>query len=168
MKKILGVSPVELVIFLVFAAVYVGFQLWWTIMVALNPGGVIPFLAAMNPVAANNRTLLLAVVVCSLVYTVVVTVAVKGSGEGNEKPKPVAVFLIRLGLALSFLPTIGQLVALFVPAAGWKLPAQGIPILYVYTLAAAVGIALAGIGSNMIWVGDKREQFLATTATKKK
>lgn len=167
MKKILGVSPVELVLFVVFAAIYVGFQLWWTIMVALNPGGVFPFLAAMNPVAANNRTLLLAVVVCSLVYTVIATVAVKGGGTGDEKPKPIAVFLIRLGLALSFLPTIGQIVALFVPAAGWKLPAQGIPILYVYTLAGAAGIALAGIGSNMIWVGEKREQFLAATSKKK-
>lgn len=175
----IGVKPVEAIIFIVFALVYVAFQLWWTlptvntgevhpltgapevVAIAKNPAVILPFLEGQNIQTSNNNVLLVVVVVASLVYTVVATVVVKATES------PVATFLMRLGMALSLYSMAGQIAAIVMPGTNWALPTEGIPVMHTATLAVAVGITLAGIGANMVWVGEKREQFLAQSAKKR-
>jgi hypothetical protein len=75
-----------------------------------------------------------------------------------------ALFLVRLGLALSSFIAIVQLLALFTPS--WRSPTQGIPVLYTLTLNAMVGLFLGGAGGNMLW-RERREAALATGRKKR-
>jgi len=156
-----GIKPVDMILFIVFGAAYVGFQLWWAIAVALNPGGVFSFLASTTTTNANNMAILLAILVCALVYAFLGTVLNKG--ESGFLPS----LLIRAGIALSIYTTIGQIAAVVIPNAHWTLPTQGIPVLRTVTIGVALGIFLAGIGGNMVWVGEKRDKFLQETSKKR-
>ncbi len=160
MKTILGVKMPEAIAFVGIAALYIAFQMFWSLMVANNPGAVLGFLASMNPQVANNYVLLL---VCTLAS---VGFAVVGSVLGKGEEKPVAQALIRFGLAYSVYSCAAQIAV--VSLANWTLPTEGIPVMHTATLAVFIGIVVAGIGSNLIWSGEKRAAFLAETATKKR
>lgn len=161
-KEIFGVKQEDLILFGAFGGGYVLLQLFWTLVVARDPGGVLPFLANANPVAVNNNTLLFFVVACSVGY------AVLGWMRNRDTEKPVIDFLIRSGLALQIYSCAGQIAAVFVPGANWASPGQGIPVMRTLTIVVPVGMLLAGIAANMIWVGEKREEFLAATSKKKR
>jgi hypothetical protein len=161
-KEILGVKVLELVLFTALGVVYVGFQLWWTIMVAANPGAAFPFLAGQAPQSVNNNVLLLFLTLFSLAFAGAAMVVIKN----KKDQRPVPMFLMRIGLALSIYSSAGQIIAVFIPAAKWTLPAEGIPVMHALTICVTVGIILAGIGGNMAWGHGRREEFLA--ATKKK
>lgn len=162
-EEMFGVKQVEVAIFILFAVVYTGLQLWWAIAVARNPGGFLPSLADQSPTAINNNAMLLFVVATSLLYGVIgILLGLKDS------PRPIAGFLMRTGVALMVFSTVGQIASVFVPAAKWTLPAEGIPVMHALTIAVSVGIFLAGVGGNMAWGGGRREEFLAATGGKKK
>lgn len=164
MNKIFGVKPVEAVIFIVFGAVYTGLQLWWGIAVSQNPGGLIPAVADQNPAGVNNMAMLLFALVTSLIYAVL-GAAIGGKIEGVST---LAAFLMRSGVALMLYTCVGQIAAVFVPAAFWTYPTEGIPVMHTLTVCVSLGIFLAGIGGNMVWVGERREAFLAEAGGKKK
>lgn len=164
MNKIFGVKPVEAVIFIVFGAAYTGLQLWWAIAVSQNPGGLIPAVADQNPTGINNMAMLLFALATSLVYAILGT-AVGGKIEGASA---LAAFLMRIGVALMIYTCVGQIASVFVPAAFWTYPTEGIPVMRALTIAVSLGIFLAGIGGNMVWVGERREAFLAQAGGKKK
>jgi len=162
-KEMFGVKPIEAILFVLLAGVYTGLQLWWAIAAAQNPGGILPSLADQNPTTINNAAIVLFTLVTSLLYAVIgILMGMKDS------PRPIAGFLMRAGVALMVFSSVGQIASVFVPAARWTLPTEGIPVMHNLTIAVSVGIFLAGIGGNMAWGQGKREEFLAATGGKKK
>ncbi len=163
MKELFGIKPVEMVLFLLLGAGHVGGQVWWTIVATRNPASIIPAVAGQNPVTVNNMVLLLLILATSLLYGII------GQVIGmKDSPRPIAGFLMRTGVAMMVYSSVGQIVAIFIPAAHWTLPAEGIPVMRTLTIAVSLGIFLAGIGGNMAWGKGRREEFLAATGGKKK
>jgi hypothetical protein len=163
-KKIFGVKPFEAVLFIVFAVVYTGLQLWWSIAVSRNPSAFLPSVAGQNPTGINNMAILLFVLATSLLYAVIGSVI----GGKTEGVSPLASFLMRIGVALMIFSSVGQVASVFVPTAFWTYPAEGIPVLRTLTIAVSLGIFLAGVGGNMVWVGERRQAFFAESGGKKK
>lgn len=163
MKELFGVKTVEAVLFVILGAVYVALQHWWIIAISYDPGGFLPSVADMNPVVVNNMAILLMILGTSLAYGIVGTIVGKA-----ESPNVMAGFLMRTGVALMLFSSAGQIISVFIPAAHWTLPGEGIPVMRNLTIAVSVGMLLAGIGGNMVWGGGRREAFLAETGGKKK
>jgi hypothetical protein len=162
-KKVFGINLVEMVLFLLLGAGYVGAQFWWTITATHDPASIIPAFAGQNPVGVNNMVLLLLILAVSLAYGVV------GQVIGmKESPRPIAGFLMRTGVAMMIYSSAGQIIAVFIPAAHWTLPAEGIPVMRTLTIAVSLGIFLAGIGGNMAWGNGRREAFFAATGGQKR
>lgn len=162
-KEFFAVKPLELALFIVCGMVYVGLQLWWGVMVAVNPGGMFPFLAGMSITAANNMVMLIFCIVLSLAYPGAAMAIIK-----DDPHEPISMFLMRFGVALGVYSSVAQIAAVMVPAARWTQPTEGIPVMRTLTIAVSAGIVLAGIGANMVWMGERREEFLAATSKKKR
>ncbi len=171
-EEMFGVKQVEAAIFIVFAVVYTVLQLWWAIAVARNPGGFLPAFADQSPTAINNNAMLLFVLVTSLLYAGIgIWLGIKDSAQDISSfltRENIAGFLMRAGVALMVFSSVGQIASVFVPAAKWTLPAEGIPVMRTLTIAVSLGIFLAGVGGNMTWGQGRREEFLAATGGKKK
>jgi hypothetical protein len=164
MKKLLSVSPIEAILFIILGGVYVAFQLWWAIAVSQDPAAFLPSMASVNPTTVNNNAILLVAVATTVIYAVLgMALRLK-----EIKVSLIAQFLIRLGIAMMVFTSVGQIVSVFVPAAKWALPTEGIPVMRTYTIVASVGMFLAGVGGNMAWGSGRRQAFIAETGGRKR
>ncbi|MCG8350626.1 MAG: hypothetical protein MI924_22890 [Chloroflexales bacterium] len=154
MKKIFGVKRLEIALFTGFGVAYLALQFWWILfMVGVNG-------AEQNP---SKMVLLFGLTGITLVYTIISTILAWRSSDQGERP--VALFLMKLGLAMTIYISVGQIAAVATPA--WRTPTQGIPVMYTLTMAGFIGLTLAGIGANMAW-RDRRMTFLSERSKKKR
>jgi hypothetical protein len=154
MKRIFGAKPLEIALFAGFGIAYLALQFWWTL-----------YMVAVNGVEQDESklALLFGLTGITLVYAIVSTIVAWRSGDQGEHPA--ALFLMKLGLAMTIYISVGQIAAVVTPA--WRTPTQGIPVMYTLTLAGFIGLTLAGIGANMAW-RDRRMTFLSDGAKKKR
>src|SRR5262245_36719295 len=128
-------------LFLLFGAIYVIFQLVWSLAIADNFGTDLQDLTGLPGQSVSKLAIIGMLTLTATIYAIVSMWLAWRTGDQGDRP--VGLFLVKQGLAMAVYICVGQILALVISlglaAAGftwanWASPTQGIPVMYTLCL----------------------------------